>query len=89
MAKTIGGLLEQLKIGKCSFYLHDYGGFRIILAHPERVRALIFQNANAYKEGLGAAEQNPPDLIALRDNMGHIECWYSQSSTASSTIAQS
>jgi pimeloyl-ACP methyl ester carboxylesterase len=40
LAKTIGGLLEQLKIGKCTFYLHDYGGpidFHIILAHPERV----------------------------------------------------
>src|SRR6266446_8022255 len=37
LAKTIGDLLEQLKISKCSFYLHDYGGpvgFRIILAHP-------------------------------------------------------
>ena len=57
LAKTIDGLLEQLGIDKCSFYLHDYGGpvgFRIILAHPERVQALIIQNANAYKEGLGA-----------------------------------
>jgi pimeloyl-ACP methyl ester carboxylesterase len=57
LAKTIGDLLEQLKISKCSFYLHDYGGpvgFRIILAHPERVQALIIQNANAYREGLGA-----------------------------------
>jgi hypothetical protein len=47
----------KLKINKCGFYLHDYGGpvgFRIILAHPERVQALIIQNANAYKEGLGA-----------------------------------
>ena len=38
------------------FYLHDYGGpvgFRIISAHPERLQALIIQNANAYKEGLG------------------------------------
>jgi pimeloyl-ACP methyl ester carboxylesterase len=26
LAKTIGDLLEQLKISKCSFYLHDYGG---------------------------------------------------------------
>ena len=55
--KTTNDLLEQLKIDKCSFYLHDYGGpvgFRIILAHPERVQALIIQNANAYKEGLGA-----------------------------------
>jgi pimeloyl-ACP methyl ester carboxylesterase len=57
LAKTINGLLEQLKISKYTFYLHDYGGpvgFRIISAHPERLQALIVQNANAYKEGLGA-----------------------------------
>lgn len=57
LAKTIDDLLDQLKISKCSFYLHDYGGpvgFRIMLSHPERVQALIIQNANAYKEGLGA-----------------------------------
>jgi alpha/beta hydrolase fold len=38
LARTINRLLEQLKIS----------------AHPERLRALIIQNANAYKEGLGA-----------------------------------
>jgi len=57
LAKTINGLLEQLKINKYSFFLHDYGGpvgFRIIAAHPERLQALIIQNTNAYKEGLGA-----------------------------------
>ncbi len=57
LAKTMSHLLEQLKIGKCTFYLHDYGGpigFRIFLAHPEQVQALIIQNANAYSEGLGA-----------------------------------
>jgi pimeloyl-ACP methyl ester carboxylesterase len=57
LAKTINDLLEQLQINKCTFYLHDYGGpvgFRIILAHPERVQDLIIQNANTYKEGLGA-----------------------------------
>jgi pimeloyl-ACP methyl ester carboxylesterase len=57
LAKTIGDLLEQLKIGKCSFYLHDYGGpigFRIFSAHPEWVQALIIQNANVYEKGLGA-----------------------------------
>ena len=57
LAKTINGLLEQLKINKYSFFLHDYGGpvgFRIVSAHPERLQALIIQNANAYKEGLGA-----------------------------------
>jgi pimeloyl-ACP methyl ester carboxylesterase len=57
LARTINGLLEQLKIERYAFYLHDYGGpvgFRIISAHPQRLRALIIQNANAYQEGLGA-----------------------------------
>jgi pimeloyl-ACP methyl ester carboxylesterase len=57
LAKTIGNFLDQLKIEKCSFFLHDYGGpvgFRVMLARPERVQALIIQNANVYQEGLGA-----------------------------------
>ena len=57
VAKTINDLLEQLKIDKYTFYLHDYGGpvgFRIVLAHPLRLQALIVQNANVYNEGLGA-----------------------------------
>ena len=57
LAATISDLIEQLKIDKYSLYLHDYGGpvgFRIALAHPEQVQALIIQNANVYKEGLGA-----------------------------------
>jgi pimeloyl-ACP methyl ester carboxylesterase len=57
LAQTTNALLEQLRIDRCSFYLHDYGGpvgFRIVLAHPERLQALIIQNANVYAEGLGA-----------------------------------
>jgi pimeloyl-ACP methyl ester carboxylesterase len=57
LAQTTNDLLEQLGINKYSLYLHDYGGpvgFRIMLAHPERLQALIVQNANAYQEGLGA-----------------------------------
>ena len=57
LAKTTNALLEQLKINKYIFFLHDYGGpvgFRIVSAHPERLQALIIQNANVYKEGLGA-----------------------------------
>jgi len=57
LAQTTDALLDQLKIEQCAFYLHDYGGpvgFRMILAHPARVQALIIQNANAYQEGLGA-----------------------------------
>lgn len=57
LAKTIDALLDQLKVDAYTFFLHDYGGpigFRIMAAHPERLRALIIQNANAYTEGLGA-----------------------------------
>jgi pimeloyl-ACP methyl ester carboxylesterase len=57
LAETTNALLEQLNINRYSLYIQDYGGpigFRIMLAHPERVQALAVQNANAYKEGLGA-----------------------------------
>jgi pimeloyl-ACP methyl ester carboxylesterase len=57
LAKTTNTLLDQLKIKKYTLFLHDYGGpvgFRIALAHPERLQALIIKNANAYQEGLGA-----------------------------------
>jgi pimeloyl-ACP methyl ester carboxylesterase len=38
-------------------YVHDYGapiGFRMIMAHPERLEKLIVQNGNIYQAGLGA-----------------------------------
>jgi len=57
LAQTINNLLKQLAIGTCVFFLHDYGGpvgFRIMVAHPDRVLALIIQNGNVYREGLGA-----------------------------------
>jgi pimeloyl-ACP methyl ester carboxylesterase len=56
LAETIDALLEHLEIARYTLYLHDYGapvGYRIILAHPERLHALIIQNGNAYKVGLG------------------------------------
>ncbi len=56
LAGTIDALLEQLKITRYTLYLFDYGapvGFRIILAHPERLHALIVQSGNAYRAGLG------------------------------------
>jgi pimeloyl-ACP methyl ester carboxylesterase len=56
VAATVSRLLEQLRIARYTLFMQDYGGpvgFRMAIAHPERVRALIVQNANAYKEGLG------------------------------------
>jgi pimeloyl-ACP methyl ester carboxylesterase len=40
-----------------TLYMQDYAGpvgFRMALTHPERVHALIVQNAVAHNEGLGA-----------------------------------
>jgi len=61
LAKTINELLEQLNINKYTFYLHDYGGpvgFRIIPAHPERLQALIIQNAKRIRKAW--APSGPP-----------------------------
>lgn len=61
LAQTTNALLEQLKINRYSLFMQDYGapvGYRIMLAHPERVQALVVQNANAYEEGLGAKWKN-------------------------------
>jgi pimeloyl-ACP methyl ester carboxylesterase len=57
LAETINALLEKIKVEKYVLYLQDYGGpvgFRIAMAHPQRVQAFVIQNANSYKEGLGA-----------------------------------
>jgi pimeloyl-ACP methyl ester carboxylesterase len=57
LAKTIGQFAEQLKLNKYALMVHDYGapvGWRLAVAHPERVTAIISQNGNAYEEGLAA-----------------------------------
>jgi len=43
-------------ISRYSLYVQDYGGpvgFRLALAHPERIESLIIQNAVAHEDGLG------------------------------------
>jgi pimeloyl-ACP methyl ester carboxylesterase len=56
LAKTIEAFTDALKINRFAVYVFDYGaptGFRIALAHPDRVTAIVSQNGNAYEEGLG------------------------------------
>ena len=51
-------LSDLLGLKRYALYVFDYGaptGFRLAMAHPERVTALISQNGNAYEEGLGDA----------------------------------
>ncbi len=58
LAKTMGSFTDALKLKRYALYVFDYGaptGFRMAMAHPERVTAIVSQNGNAYEEGLGSA----------------------------------
>jgi pimeloyl-ACP methyl ester carboxylesterase len=58
LAKTIDAFTDALDLKKYVLYVFDYGaptGFRLAMAHPERVTAIVSQNGNAYEEGLGDA----------------------------------
>ena len=55
LAKVIGRFTEVIGLDRYALYVFDYGaptGFRLAMAHPERVTAIISQNGNAYDEGL-------------------------------------
>ncbi len=55
-ADIMTSFTEALGLSRYTLYMQDYGGpvgFRMALAHPERVEALIVQNAVAHNEGLG------------------------------------
>jgi pimeloyl-ACP methyl ester carboxylesterase len=56
LAEVMTRFTETLGLTRYTLYMQDYGGpvgFRMALAHPERVEALIVQNAVAHDEGLG------------------------------------
>lgn len=55
-SKVLSEFVEKMQLKKFAVYLHDYGsviGMRMVLMHPEKITALIFQDSNAYEEGLG------------------------------------
>jgi pimeloyl-ACP methyl ester carboxylesterase len=56
-AEIMKHFTEALGLSHYTLYMQDYGGpvgFRMALADPDRVEALIVQNAVAHNEGLGA-----------------------------------
>lgn len=56
ITKIIDGFTQAVGLQRYALYTFDYGapiGFRLALAHPERVSAIISQNGNVYEEGLG------------------------------------
>lgn len=58
LARVITGFTDTIGLERYAIYVFDYGapvGFRLALARPNRVTALISQNGNAYEEGLSTA----------------------------------
>jgi pimeloyl-ACP methyl ester carboxylesterase len=58
LAHTILAFTDALHLNRYALYVFDYGaptGFRLAMAHPERITAIVSQNGNAYEEGLGDA----------------------------------
>ena len=83
LAEYVTGLVDALGIDRYVLYMQDFGspvGFRVAIAHPERVRGLVIQNANAYLDGLTPARQkffreantdrSPEKIVTLLDYVG-------------------
>jgi len=79
LTKAIDGFIQSIGLERFAIYVFDYGapvGFRLALARPGRITAIISQNGNAYLEGLSQAwnpiqkywqEPTPENRAALRD----------------------
>jgi pimeloyl-ACP methyl ester carboxylesterase len=58
LATVIEAFTITIGLKRYAIYVFDYGapvGFRLAVAHPERVTAIVSQNGNAYEEGLSDA----------------------------------
>jgi len=79
LATMIANFTHAIGLKSFAIYVFDYGapvGFRLALAHPERVTAIISQNSNAYEEGLSEgwnpiqkywSQPTPENRAALRE----------------------
>jgi pimeloyl-ACP methyl ester carboxylesterase len=79
LAKVIANFTDAIGLTTFAIYVFDYGapvGFRLALARPERISAIISQNGNAYEEGLSEGwnpiqkywkEPTPENRAALRE----------------------
>jgi pimeloyl-ACP methyl ester carboxylesterase len=63
IANFMDKFTQALDLNKYALYVNDYGGpvgFRLALAHPERVASIIVQNAVAHLDGLDDKRWSAP-----------------------------
>jgi len=73
IAEIMSDFIRVIGIKKFSLYMQDYGGpigFRIASSNPDKVNALIIQNANAYTDGLGTGFNNIMKMQQAGDKEG-------------------
>jgi pimeloyl-ACP methyl ester carboxylesterase len=73
LSKVIDNFTQAIGIHRFAIYVFDYGapvGFRLALAHPEQITAIISQNGNAYEEGLSEG-WNPIQKYWKEPNAGN------------------
>jgi pimeloyl-ACP methyl ester carboxylesterase len=69
IAEVMEHFTEALGLNRYGLYMQDYGGpvgFRLAIAHPERIQAFIIQNAVAHDEGLSPLWQKRREFWADR-----------------------
>jgi pimeloyl-ACP methyl ester carboxylesterase len=55
LAKVMQDFADELHLTRYTLFMQDYGGpvgFRVALAHPDKIQAMIIQNAVSHEEGL-------------------------------------
>lgn len=79
LSRIVEGFVEEVGLDRFGLYVQDYGapvGFRLAQRRPEKIEALIVQNAVAYEEGLGEnfgvvkaiwKDRNPKTEGGIRD----------------------
>ena len=70
LAAVIGRFTEVLGLRRYTLVVQDYGGpvgFRLAIAHPGRLDALVVQNAVAHEDGLGPLWQTRREFWADRE----------------------
>jgi pimeloyl-ACP methyl ester carboxylesterase len=84
LAKVMEDFADQMHLDRYTLFMQDYGGpvgFRMALAHPEKVQAMIIQNAVSHEEGLSPLwavrrafwEDRPAHEAEVRSNLLSLE----------------
>lgn len=82
LAAVIDAFTDAVGLTRYAMYVQDYGapiGYRLAVAHPERISAIVVQNGNAYDEGLDNRFWEPvkaywraPEDTSKRDAIRHL-----------------